>query len=272
VRRNSLTAKPLSKEPQVHHNNVFDQEVFLNAYTKLKVYDLRVKHIVLRLQHNWRRRQENRVKRNSLRLARFTSSGLNMRSHMVHAPCYFGESCLWVPLEQWKEDVTPKHIYNARCDKRAELVCIPRSAIESVLFRFSPWLPERFEYFRESVVEQLKKAVSREPDEIPEDPDANVIRKVQAEVGFVDPVGSYSRAFLGPCGRKTYGDPEARSVELRPSTNSEGLHPTIVDSHMLTAPDTPNIKSVLKSVSFQEDVDVSSKDIPGQPDDQQNLK
>merc|ERR1712032_647491 len=46
-------------------------------------------------------------------------------------------------------------MYTARCKSRGELVYIPRCAIQDLLERFSPWLVERFDYFRQAVVEGM---------------------------------------------------------------------------------------------------------------------
>jgi len=146
--------------------NIFDGEVFNDAYAHLKLHDLRLKAIVHRLQRNFRARH-SRGERERRDLST-TAAGINMKSHIVNSPSYFGESCLWIPSSEWAT-IFPKHMYNARCEKRGELVCVPRAAIGTVLGRFSPWLPERFEYFREAVVDGLRKTVKRSADEETDD-------------------------------------------------------------------------------------------------------
>lgn len=163
-----FSKRPATKKPPRQAGyNIFDGAILNDAFIALKVHDMRVHRIVLRLQQNWRARK---AKRQHLKTitgvdhdpAHIGDGIVNMRSHMVHAPSYFGESCLWVPLNRWPHTIH-KHMYNARCDKRGELVVVQRSALATVMQRFSPWLPERFEYFRESVVNGLTAAV-READ------------------------------------------------------------------------------------------------------------
>eukprot|EP00427_Karlodinium_veneficum_P027435 CAMPEP_0169200972 /NCGR_PEP_ID=MMETSP1016-20121227/10156_1 /TAXON_ID=342587 /ORGANISM="Karlodinium micrum, Strain CCMP2283" /LENGTH=423 /DNA_ID=CAMNT_0009277861 /DNA_START=1231 /DNA_END=2502 /DNA_ORIENTATION=+ len=132
--------------------DVSQADALLDSYTKMKVHDLRLKHVVMRVQRNWRSKKQD---------SKSYPKVQGLRSHMVYAPSYFGESCLWVPRWKWP-DVAPKHMYNARCKKRADLVCIPRSAIDEILDRFAPWLPDRFEFFRKDVVENLKAAAEPE--------------------------------------------------------------------------------------------------------------
>jgi hypothetical protein len=76
-----------------------------------------------------------------------------MLSKTVEAPAYFGESCLWVPFEEWSTAAPPMYMYSARCESRGELIQISRSAVRELILKFSPWLAERFEYYRVAVVE-----------------------------------------------------------------------------------------------------------------------
>merc|ERR1712137_1502844 len=71
----------------------------------------------------------------------------------IRSPAYFGESCLWVPFRDWTTKPVPRFLYTAMCHSRTELVYIPRSAVQNILERFSPWLVERFEFFQDSVME-----------------------------------------------------------------------------------------------------------------------
>lgn len=87
-----------------------------------------------------------------------SSSGLSksvtrMLSKTVEAPAYFGESCLWIPFDDWDIVPPPMYMYSARCETRGELIMIAREDIQELILKFSPWLAERFEYFREAVVE-----------------------------------------------------------------------------------------------------------------------
>merc|ERR1712232_140302 len=49
-----------------------------------------------------------------------------MLSKTVEAPAYFGESCLWVPFEEWTTAKPPMYMYSARCESRGELIQISR--------------------------------------------------------------------------------------------------------------------------------------------------
>jgi len=148
--------------------NIFNAEILNNASNSLKVHDLRVKSIVLRMQRRWRQRQRERAASARTEQERVAApkSGIDMRSHTVYAPAYFGESCLWdeVDVMEWSTASAPKHMYNARCQDRGQVVCIPRSAIQTVLVRFSPWLPERFGHFRIAVVEGLENMFQTKED------------------------------------------------------------------------------------------------------------
>ncbi|CAE7356591.1 Kcnh5, partial [Symbiodinium microadriaticum] len=73
------------------------------------------------------------------------------------APAYFGESCLCDPVEKWDEK-PPQCMYSARCEMRSEVMCILRSDIGALIKEFSPWMGERFEVFREEVVQNLTDA------------------------------------------------------------------------------------------------------------------
>jgi hypothetical protein len=75
-------------------------------------------------------------------------------SRTVSAPSYFGESCLWETFDTWDSPNHPPHIslYNICCITRAELVTITRSSVKHVIDTHSPWLRNRFEFFRATVV------------------------------------------------------------------------------------------------------------------------
>lgn len=77
-----------------------------------------------------------------------------MPNKMVKAPAYFGESCLWVPFEQWNTTIRPVFLYSCRSATRGELLDIHRDAVQTVIMRFSPWMQERFELFRLAVTNQ----------------------------------------------------------------------------------------------------------------------
>lgn len=81
-----------------------------------------------------------------------------MLSKTVEAPAYFGESCLWVPFDDWDKEQPPVYMYSARCESRGELIVISRKSIQDLILKFSPWLGERFEFFRDAVVCGLGEA------------------------------------------------------------------------------------------------------------------
>merc|ERR1719506_3657733 len=47
--------------------------------------------------------------------------------------------------------------YAARCESRGEFVYVSRSAVKGIIDRFSPWLAQRFEYFRQAVLDNIRK-------------------------------------------------------------------------------------------------------------------
>merc|ERR1712232_326981 len=100
------------------------------------------------IQRRWRvwitkRRRKSKRSRAAL--------GHDVKTMLMVAPAYFGESCLWAPIEEWGAGVPATYTYNVQCESRAELIYISRNMIKDVIDRFSPWLLERFETFREAV-------------------------------------------------------------------------------------------------------------------------
>lgn len=82
-----------------------------------------------------------------------------MQSKCLKAPCYFGESCLWLPYLEWDnpENAPPPYMYSARCMSRCEFLYITRDSVSQLFKVFSPWLEDRFEFFREGVIEGLRE-------------------------------------------------------------------------------------------------------------------
>lgn len=75
-------------------------------------------------------------------------------STKVVAPAFFGESCLWVPFEEWAVKDPPAFQYSVKCESpQVELTCISRAALKGIIMRFSPWLPDRLEHFRQAVLQ-----------------------------------------------------------------------------------------------------------------------
>merc|ERR1712066_647822 len=104
-----------------------------------------------------RRRRKARLAPRRIQPKAKKSVRKHLRTSIVQAPMYFGESCLWVPYSEWGDvNVEPLlYQYNVRCESRVELVHISRDMVKEVLMRFDPWLPARFEFFRTEVVAGL---------------------------------------------------------------------------------------------------------------------
>jgi hypothetical protein len=59
---------------------------------------------------------------------------------------------MWVPLERWGKDYKPaSYTYTARCETRCEVVYIAREDVGHLIHKFSPWLGERLNCFRQAV-------------------------------------------------------------------------------------------------------------------------
>lgn len=153
---------------------IFNSEVMNAATKKLQRQDFATKVAARKVQRHFRAKLAARKRRKALeeghdplRTSSFpkkeTPGTLRQRvtrmlSKTVEAPAYFGESCLWVEYDQWDDPARyPVYLYSARCESRGELIRIPRSAIQKIIENFSPWLVERFEFFRQAVVEGLAK-------------------------------------------------------------------------------------------------------------------
>lgn len=139
-----------------------DDTLMTDAGRRLRLRDVAMRRSARLIQRAWRQR---RAERNKLKAGDQRPStgkprgkfGVNwMRSHLVHAPAYFGEACLWVPLDQW-DTIAPAYKYAARCESLVEQIVIPRSSLQIVVDHFSPWLGDRFEFFREAVSESMQE-------------------------------------------------------------------------------------------------------------------
>lgn len=153
---------------------IFNSEVMNTAIKKLDRRDFETKVAARKVQRHFRaklaarkRRREkegivdtdsdpSRIRKGTVSSASLRTKVTRMLSKVVEAPAYFGESCLWVQYEDWKTTDPPIYLYSARCESRGELIKIPRTAIEDLLEKFSPWLGERFDFFREAVVAGLE--------------------------------------------------------------------------------------------------------------------
>jgi len=149
--------------------DIFDSAVFNTAGFELMRQDMQMKHYVCLIQRVWRLKicaraaeeQKKAGKVSSGRVGReikgesLFRSVTRMHSRVMKAPAYFGESCLWVPYEEWGTAAPLPYMYTATAECRCELLYISRGAISAVVEKFSPWLLQRFDLFREAVVEGL---------------------------------------------------------------------------------------------------------------------
>lgn len=133
---------------------------FQTARDKLREQDMRENRAAHLIQQGWRQRDRRELPDFSVGANNFSSRSLRMkiRSKTVEAPACFGESCLWQPLEDWASGNPRKFKYSARCETRVELVQVPRDAIKEIIDRYSPWLRERFEYFKLALTEDGVRA------------------------------------------------------------------------------------------------------------------
>eukprot|EP00928_Gymnodinium_smaydae_P063036 TRINITY_DN46736_c0_g1_i1.p1 TRINITY_DN46736_c0_g1~~TRINITY_DN46736_c0_g1_i1.p1 ORF type:complete len:919 (-),score=184.58 TRINITY_DN46736_c0_g1_i1:62-2818(-) len=137
----------------LHKGPFFRSAIIDRASSRLSEEDEDRKWAASFIQRRWR------CSRNSIERSghvRKSVDGKHMKSTTLTAPTYFGESCLWVPYDQWEAGTVPCYTYNVRCESRVELVDIPRSVVREIIERFSPWLHERFEMFREAVVDGFR--------------------------------------------------------------------------------------------------------------------
>lgn len=140
--------------------DTFDSEILAAATVELKRNDVRRRAAARRVQRRWREKIARRVAEGQPRVLFPAQSGQKLlinrlTSRRIPAPAYFGEACLWQDPQEWGVSPPPACMYSMRCESRCELVTIPRTAITEMFECFSPWLPERFQIFREVVLEKL---------------------------------------------------------------------------------------------------------------------
>lgn len=151
--------KKKARREKRRNYDIFESDVFRDATLDLLRLDKRRKSAAAIVQKAWRRRIK---KTDGSRVNKNLRSVSTMQSKTVQAPAYFGESCLWLPYEDWGSDTKVViHQYSATCDSRAtsEIVHIPRTAISEVIEAFAPWLLERFEFFQTSVLRGMHGAM-----------------------------------------------------------------------------------------------------------------
>jgi len=144
-------------------NFMIDSEVLRSAGVELKREDLRRAVAARRVQRLWRNKLRSRAQSKAARLAPSTNDAKisrpgfkisKMTSKNIRAPAYFGESCLWQPIKDWNNPLP--YLYTVRCCSTGEFAHISRASIHEALGRFSPWLPERLDIFREAVARQMQ--------------------------------------------------------------------------------------------------------------------
>jgi len=167
----------INSKPQMSEDNVFNSKILQTAATKLHLQDRREQHAALVVQRQWKRKMKlgremdtNRYSTIGSVKSTKTKGSKNviaaLASKQIKAPCYFGESCLWVPYEEWETEMPPPYMYSARCMNRCEFVYIKRAYISVIFERFSPWLESRFEFFRKDVVDNLEPYVNPHDDDL----------------------------------------------------------------------------------------------------------
>lgn len=159
------TGRPLQAPPSLHDDD--RTEVLKVATQKMHMQDAAKHMAAMQIQHAWRRSRVWKLSQGGAFVLRrpfsqeFRPKPLSistMQRQSVTAPSYFGESCLWVPMDDW-DSVAPQFIYNAWCESQVELVYISRKAVQDVIERFS--LRERFECFRLAVLDGMQELVEQ---------------------------------------------------------------------------------------------------------------
>lgn len=165
--------KKRDKSKGGNHNKgmgVFDSTILLAAHLRLRKQDIRKKHAAQVMQRCWRRYKAGQQgfvtdDAGGKRKSATSQAKHSQLSQVVRSPAYFGESCLWMPMETWDVE-DPVYTYSARCEERGELIYLARESVQELCGRFSPWLPERFEHFRQGVIDGMRNfqcEISGEP-------------------------------------------------------------------------------------------------------------
>eukprot|EP00927_Polykrikos_kofoidii_P006811 TRINITY_DN12762_c0_g1_i2.p1 TRINITY_DN12762_c0_g1~~TRINITY_DN12762_c0_g1_i2.p1 ORF type:complete len:971 (-),score=115.61 TRINITY_DN12762_c0_g1_i2:70-2982(-) len=165
----SLSRDDDVNEPVVN-SELFGANALSEASAKLSFDDELRRHACIKMQRAWKRRKLTRKQQSDATSKSTNSAGSNsssakakaahMSPHMmmaktVHSPAYLGESCLWVPLEEWDTAKPPKYLYSATARTRCELLHIARTAIHQTILRYPDLLEERFDAFRRTVTDRL---------------------------------------------------------------------------------------------------------------------
>jgi hypothetical protein len=153
------------KQCRSEHSERANSNILTRAAMQLRHDDLRLRIAARRVQRHWRSRirkvksvtrTTQGMHQGSEQETRRPAPGFALHaSNEVSAPCYFGESCLWQPVEQW-DFPGPPYLYSAKCRSRSEVLTIPRKGVHKMLESFHPWLEARFEIFRQAVITSFK--------------------------------------------------------------------------------------------------------------------
>jgi len=198
-------------------NPMFDSQSMVYANIVVKRRDQQMNRAARVIQKRWRAGKGQRSEKARSRPKR--PKGL--KNKRVTAPAYFGESCLWVPRDDWGIVSPPRFSYSARCQSRCEVVCIPQQAVRGLVETFSPWLGERLDTFREAISTlQTNLAEGNDRKAFPETEDCFAMDLAAADEGLN---ASHCKVLLKTA--SMYGHrPSAAAAESRPSTQMPRAH------------------------------------------------
>ncbi|CAK0885031.1 unnamed protein product, partial [Prorocentrum cordatum] len=153
-----------AKTKQASRACTFSSEVFRLATKELREHEARLSWCARMIQTSWRKRK-NASRSNSPRRPRAGTAHSAVQTTPISAPAYFGEACLWHPIGDWETSAPDTFAYSARCESQVEVVYMKRTVVKAILDKFSPWLEDRFEVFRQAVVRGLptKEAAAGAP-------------------------------------------------------------------------------------------------------------
>merc|ERR1719265_866919 len=199
-----------------------NSKILNNAFNRLHRRDIRERRSAAYIQRRWRKKAVDASK-----VHRTKGALSESKTKFVHAPAYLGESCLWAPHEDWEGGPATRYPYSACCENRCEFVYIPRFVIKDIIDRFSPWLSDRFEYFRAAVVKSMDAAFEEGKRKEEEEEEAErslepVKEETEAAVDEAPAAGAESRDASGSSSSPTVatmaGPAEASSSSAAAST------------------------------------------------------
>merc|ERR1719419_1630438 len=111
----------LSRERQQMNNpantSLFHVGVLEDAMSKMQWKDLREKWAASLIQRTWQQRKYSLM--NACKTGTWRANSIV--SKIIEAPAYFGESCLWGPINEWDTMDPQTYMYTARCQKICEV-------------------------------------------------------------------------------------------------------------------------------------------------------